>query len=71
MSKEAVLRDSKFSRDFMFDEELVYKRFMEETNNDDEDTILCCRTLKTLHPALMIAFNLGLVKSSKILILRG
>ena len=36
----------------MFDEELVYKRFMEETNNDELDTDRYCRTIKTLHPAL-------------------
>ena len=36
----------------MFDEELVYKRFMEETNNDELDTNRYCRTIKKLHPAL-------------------
>ena len=36
----------------MFDEELVYKRFVEETNNDEWRTDLYCRTIKTLHPAL-------------------
>ena len=36
----------------MFDEELVYKRFMEETKNDEWRTDLYCETIKTLHPAL-------------------
>ena len=41
-----------FEEELVFDEELVYKRFVEETRNDERLTNRYSRTINTLHPAL-------------------